>query len=387
MSDSPPSKLVIGTRRSKLARIQADMVADFLRTANPSMTVDIAATDPIGDRDKTSALYEMTAFAQLSQAETRASDAPGETSSVNTAALAKSLWTGELEEMLAKGDVDIVVHCLKDMATQMPEGMVLGAILKREDPRDVVVLPRSLSAKSAAAGSKGQTAHQLLESLPRDALIGTSSLRRTAQLRRKYPHLKFDVVRGNVPTRVAKLDDPKSYGEDAPVFAAIILAAAGLLRLDMGDRISTYLDGTEDGGSVMYAVGQGALAIEAREGDERVLGLLQTLDDRETRLTTTAERSMLRKLEGGCSVPVGVETILKGNKLSMKAVVVSVDGSQAVQVQDTAEVNSLADAEKLGLHLAHLLVERGASRILDEINEERRKTIASQEADLQQATV
>jgi hydroxymethylbilane synthase len=373
--------VALGTRRSKLARVQTDIVAEALRSTHSSININIKFSDPLGDRDKTSALYEMAAFQPNVGAK-------------NAAAMAKSLWTGELEEMLETGEVDAVVHSLKDLATQLPDGLVLAAVLKREDPRDVLVLPKSLGSELATTTThpmdrekeaeeagilKEKTADELLRALPPGSVIGTSSLRRIAQLRRRFSHLKFEVLRGNVPTRLAKLDDPISQGTEAPIYAGAVLAAAGLIRLDLGDRISAYLDGSEAGAGVLYAVGQGAIGIEAREGDARVMGLLEKLDDRPTRLAISAERAMLRKLEGGCSVPVGVEANLSGSSLHVKATVVSVDGSKAVDVEETGTVNDIDDAEKLGVRIAELLVERGASEILDEINKERQKAIGISE--------
>lgn len=352
----------IGTRRSTLAQIQARLVEKTLKDAYPDRKYAIHAILAQGDKDK------VTPLQQLSMGEN-----------------AKSLWTGELEEMLLKGELDMIVHCLKDMPTQLPPSLSIGCICPREDPRDVLVVSPKLSSIC-----------KNLVSLPEGSTIGTSSVRRAAQLRRLYPTLKFADVRGNVGTRLAKLD-----AEDSP-FAAIILAAAGLKRLGMEDRITQYL--SKDSGGMLYAVGQGALAIEVRENDTVVKEMLAKIGSKRTTWACSAERALLRSLEGGCSVPIGVETEWRGGKrgvaagveptkeygkdgkaieeeqddeildseeLVLRTIVVSVDGTESVEIEMIRKVASVADAEAMGRDIAKALVEEGADKILEKINKEK----------------
>lgn len=263
---------------------------------------------------------------------------------------AKSLWTHELEGQLLDGRLDLIVHCLKDMPTQLPEKCIIGAILEREDPRDVVVMKKGLEYRS-------------LRELPKGSVVGTSSVRRSAQIKKAYPDLQFKDVRGNIGTRVAKLDD------DALGYSCLILAAAGLIRGGFKERITQYLDSKTEGGGMLHAVGQGALAIEVREGDEEVLKVVKKLEDRESSLAGLAERSLMRTLEGGCSVPIGVEsTWIEKGKLLIRAVVVSLDGSESVEAERLDEVLTPQDADEFGWRIAQDLVEKGAAKILEAIN-------------------
>ncbi|KAL8293146.1 hypothetical protein RQP46_000840 [Phenoliferia psychrophenolica] len=199
----------------------------------------------------------------------------------------KALWTKELEVELVEGNVDAIVHCLKDMPTDLPPGCELGAIMEREDPSDALVMKAGLAYTS-------------LDQLPDGSVIGTSSVRRVAQLRARYPKFKFADVRGLVQTRLRKLDDPNSS------YTALILASAGLIRLGLADRITASVTSP----SLYHAVGQGALGIEMRSGDARAAEIVGSLDEWRSSWTARAERSMLHYLEGGCSVPVGCETFL-----------------------------------------------------------------------------
>ncbi|KAK3945784.1 porphobilinogen deaminase, dipyromethane cofactor binding domain-containing protein [Diplogelasinospora grovesii] len=331
----------VGTRRSALALKQAELVISSLSSAHPHVNFEVHAMATMGDRDKTTPLPEM----------------------------GKGLWTSELEAKLVAKEVDIIVHSLKDMPTTLPSGCLLGCVTKREDPRDVVIFKED----------KYKTLAELAE-LKEGAVVGTSSVRRAAQLRRRYPGLKFKDVRGNIDTRLKKLDDPEN-GLDC-----IILAAAGLLRMDFGDRIGQYLESSTEGGGLLHAVGQGALGIECREDDERVLGLLKSIEHTPTMMAAFAERSVMRTLEGGCSVPIGVETSWVegedteeegegeskgGRKLRIRAIVVSLDGTEGVDGEKVEEVASLAQADSLGKKMAQELVDKGAQKILDVINNAR----------------
>ncbi|KAB2573176.1 putative porphobilinogen deaminase protein [Lasiodiplodia theobromae] len=324
----------IGTRRSVLARVQTDIVEAALKEAWPGRKYAIHAMATMGDKNQTTALHEFGA---------------------------KSLWTHELEALLAKGELDMIVHSLKDMPTQLPPGMAIGAIFPREDPRDAFVLKASLAADPATAST-----HATISSLPAGSVIGTSSVRRSAQLKRLYPHLRFADVRGNVGTRLAKLD---STDPDAVQYTALILAAAGLKRLGLQDRITSLLSKKE--GGMLHAVGQGALGIEVRSDDKHALELLSRVGCERTARACLAERSLMRTLEGGCSVPIGVETEwLADDKddLIMRAVVTSLDGADAAEVELTTKIDSREAADEFGRTVAAALVERGASAILEKIN-------------------
>ncbi|KAF2744971.1 porphobilinogen deaminase [Sporormia fimetaria CBS 119925] len=348
----------IGTRSSVLAQIQARHVEQLLKNAHPDRTFKICPVLAQGDKDK------VTPLQQLSQGEN-----------------AKSLWTGELEAMLEQGEVDIIVHCLKDMPTQLPDNLALAAILEREDPRDALIVSPKFPEGT------------MLADLPAGSVIGTSSVRRAAQLRRMYPSFEFIDLRGNVGTRLAKLD-----AEGSP-YSAIILAAAGLKRMGLDNRIRQYL--SSESGGMLHAVGQGALAIEIRADDYAMSDMLQSIRCEKTTRACCAERALLRALEGGCSVPIGVETTFRSQKglsvglqpaaeydkdgkaveedtvplddqeLVLKTLVVSVDGKDSVEYEAARKVRSGAEAEVLGRDVAKILIERGADNILQQISAEK----------------
>ncbi|XP_071761649.1 porphobilinogen deaminase-like isoform X2 [Centroberyx gerrardi] len=332
----------IGTRKSQLARIQTDSVAAKLKELYPDVHLEIVGMSTTGDKILDTALSKI-----------------GE----------KSLFTKELENALERNEVDLVVHSLKDLPTTLPPGFTIGAVLKRENPHDAVVLhPKNM----------GKT----LDTLPQNSVIGTSSLRRAAQLKKRFPHLEFKDIRGNLNTRLKKLDEKED-------FAAIILAAAGLKRMGWDNRISQIL-GPED---CMYAVGQGALAVEVRARDVDILEMVSVLHDPDTVLRCIAERAFLRHLEGGCSVPVAVHTEVKDSQVRMlylTGAVYSLDGSDSLKETMQTSITDLnkipeevdervqrvgvtADkiggpaqdnAEKLGIDLANLLLSKGAKEIL-----------------------
>ncbi|ORE06404.1 porphobilinogen deaminase [Rhizopus microsporus var. microsporus] len=314
---------VIGTRKSQLALVQTHMVRDALQALYPDHEFTIEAMSTLGDNILDKALSKI-----------------GE----------KALFTKELEVALANNKVDFVVHCLKDLPTMLPPGMTLGAIMEREDPSDALVLNER---------NKGKT----IKDLPSGSVIGTSSLRRVAQLKRRYPHLEFkDVILIN--TRLAKLDD-----ENGP-FSGIVLAVAGLVRLNLGNRISQVLPPSDS----LHAVSQGALAIECREGDDDTIAMLQPLNHADTRITCLAERALMRKLEGGCSVPIGVNTRLENNTLWLHGLVASLDGQHVVEHQDKVSLEEAktqeakeALAETLGRSVAETLLKNGADKILEEL--------------------
>jgi hydroxymethylbilane synthase len=321
---APSLTFRIGTRKSKLAMIQTEMIATALQYLYADHTFPVQPMSTMGDLNKVTPLYQFDA---------------------------KALWTRELEVALLEGEIDMIVHSLKDMPTTLPEGCALGAITEREDPRDAVVMKASLKYKS-------------LEELPEGSVVGTSSVRRIAQLRRAHPHLHFADVRGNVDTRLNKLD--KSL---EPNYSAIILAEAGLARMELNHRSTCLLSSP----TLLHAVGQGSLGVEIRKGDEKTMELLRPLNHRESRLRCLAERALMRALEGGCSVPIGVETTLEtgGKTLGLKAVIVTVDGTQAIygDGEVTFEENCDEDAvaDELGEDIAKDLLSRGAQKLLDSI--------------------
>lgn len=244
----------------------------------------------------------------------------------------KGLFTKEIEEALLDGRADLAVHSLKDLPTELPAGLVLAAVPPREDPRDAIVGRR-------------------LAELPQGATVGTSSLRRSAQLRGLRPDLQIESVRGNLDTRLRKLDEGR--------YSAIVLAAAGLKRLGWGGRIAELLSPEV----MCSAVGQGALAIETRAAGAGH-DACTALNDSAARSAVTAERGVLAALGGGCQVPIGAYATVAGGRLDMVAVVVSPDGAELVRGQASGPA---ADAERIGRELGADLLERGARRILDAV--------------------
>ena len=239
------------------------------------------------------------------------------------------------------GRADIAVHSLKDLPTNLPEGLMLGCITEREDPADALVVNEKNKAYK-------------LDTLPEGSIVGTSSLRRLAQLRHHYPHLIFKDVRGNVITRLEKLDS----GE----YDCLILAAAGLGRLGFGDRIDQLIPGDIS----LHAVGQGALGIECVQGKPEVMEVIKVLEHTPTSQRCLAERAFLRELEGGCQVPIGVNTRFDGDQLILTGMVASLDGKRLIRDQASG---AATEAEAIGIALANTLKGQGAGEILKEIFE------------------
>ena len=252
---------------------------------------------------------------------------------------AKGLFTKELEVDLRKGKTDLAVHSLKDLPTESPDGLVVAAVLEREDPRDALVLNRGIQGQS-------------LDDLPRGSRVGTSSLRRRAQLLAMRPDLEVAELRGNVPTRLKKVDEGRVH--------AAILAAAGLHRLGAHQHITCYLDAP----AWLPAAGQGAIALQVRGDDERIRALADALNDMPTMRAVRAERAFLHALEGGCQVPIAGHAVLTDDQLSLEGLVASVDGKTIIR--DRIEGIS-RDAQALGVQLADRLLARGADKILREI--------------------
>ncbi len=304
------TKIIIGTRSSKLALWQAEYIASCLREEYPGLIVELRHITTTGDKILDAPLAKIGG---------------------------KGLFTKELETEMLAGDIDLAVHSLKDMPTEIPAGLTLAAITRRFDPFDALVSPQ----------------YKSLSELPQGAKVGTSSLRRKAQLLAQRPDLVIADLRGNVNTRLRKLDD----GE----YDAIVLAAAGLKRLGFGDRIAQVLPAE----ICLPAVGQGALAIEAREGDAEVLGMLAFLQDESTAFAATAERAFLATIEGGCQVPVGVFAQKAENgQLLVEALVASTDGKRIFRETMTG---AMQDAETIGKNLAHKILAAGGLSVLQEI--------------------
>ena len=292
--------LVIASRGSQLALWQARWVAAQLTAAGHPCRIEIVKTT--GDKITDVPLAKVGS---------------------------KGLFTKEIEEALLDGRADLAVHSLKDLPTELPEGLVLAAVPEREDPRDAVV------------GRK-------LAELPVGARVGTSSLRRAAQLRQLRPDLLVESVRGNLDTRLRKLDEGQ--------YDAILLAAAGLKRLGWGDRIAEILAPEQ----MCPAVGQGALAIEARAGFEKVA----LLDHADTHTAVVAERAVLAALGGGCQVPIGAYATVSEGRVRVLAIVAAPDGSQVIRAEAEGEA---AESAGIGARLAADLLERGAREILEAV--------------------
>jgi len=306
--------MILGTRASLLARAQTDRVVDSLESAHSGLTCDVAAIVTEGDR---------------TQAKGEPLPAIG----------GKGLFTLELERALREGEIDVAVHSLKDLPTEPAPDLVVGAVCRREDARDCLVSQAGVT----------------LAALPEGAVVGTSSLRREAQLRALRPDFEIRSIRGNVDTRVGKV----RAGE----YDAAVLAAAGLRRLGLESEVAEWLAPEV----ILPAPGQGALAVQCRADDERVVELLAAIDDAVSRATTGVERAFLRALGGGCAAPVAaLSTVVRapGDKVSrgmlvqMDALVAAVDGSELVRVSGDGE------PDELGERLAGEALAAGADRIL-----------------------
>ncbi|TIB03125.1 hypothetical protein E3P96_01968 [Wallemia ichthyophaga] len=318
--------LKLGTRKSKLAMIQANIVKASLENRHPDIQVEIVGMSTAGDRDNTTSLYTL-------------------------GGADKGLWTKELENALLDNSVDIIVHSLKDVQSQLPEGCILGAFPQREDPTDALVVKKGLP-------------YQHLSDIPDGSVVGTSSIRRVAQLRRSFPRLTFKDVRGNLDTRIAKLDNPE--GE----YTAIILASAGLKRVsqEYTKRITSRLTSP----TLLYAVGQGCLGLETRADDAGVANYVDSINCKETQVAVTVERALLRTLEGGCSAPVGVETSVSEKEgayyVDFTANLTTLDGSTQIKQWESRTVRSLDDADKLGVDVAYLIKSNGGEPIMAAIH-------------------
>jgi len=301
--------LRIATRKSPLAMWQAEFVKAELEKAHPGLEIELLPMSTKGDKILDVPLAKIGG---------------------------KGLFTKELEDRMMDGDADIAVHSMKDVPMELPEGFALGAILERHAPTDAFV----------------SNDHESFESLPQGAILGTSSLRRKAQLMAIRPDLDVRDLRGNVGTRLGKLD--------AGEYDAIVLATSGLMRLGLDERIRHEIAPEV----CLPAVTQGTLGIEFFEKDKETLEIIQVLNHKETETRTIAERAMNHRLEGGCQVPIGVFAELEGDEISMRGLVGALDGSEIL----TANISGKAvDAKQLGISLAEKLLDQGAKAILDEV--------------------
>lgn len=306
-------RLRIGTRGSKLALWQANYVAEALHRLH-GVETELIRIRTSGDR------MQSAPVAQINE-------------QIGAESGGKGIFIKELEEALLAGEVDLAVHSMKDVPTETSADLAFPAITRREDPRDCLI------------SRTGRT----LKTLPPGARIGTSSLRRQAQIRHQRPDLQVADLRGNADTRLKKLD--------AGEFDAIVLAMAGVNRLGLAGRITQVL-----GEDVMIpAVGQGALGIETRADDRAMQTLVSPLDDSETRACVTAERALLHALQGGCQVPLGALGVIRGGELRLEAGVFSAAGSEHVR---RSESGPPEQAREIGIRLADALIKAGADRIL-----------------------
>jgi len=314
--------VIIASRKSRLALEQSELVMRMLQGAHPELQFVIETFSTKGDRILDVSLNKI-----------------GD----------KGLFTKELEVALLEDRADIAIHSLKDMPSELPDGLTIGAITEREDPSDAVVLHSKHQGRA-------------LSELPEGSLIGTSSLRRVAQLQRQFPQFRFKSVRGNLQTRLEKLDDYETFGYDA-----IILASAGLIRMGLSERISEKLPEN----ICLPAVGQGALAVECRENDERIMNLIGSVNHTSTEIRCRAERAFMKEMQGGCQVPIGVFTQLieteGASDLELRAIILNLDGSRALEGHSNTQEITIAAAENLGRNLGVELKGKGAAEILNEI--------------------
>jgi hydroxymethylbilane synthase len=307
-----PEIIRIATRKSALAMWQAEHVADALRRQHPGLAVEIIGMTTRGDKILDAPLAKVGG---------------------------KGLFVKELEQGMLDGDADIAVHSMKDVPVDFPDGLHLACILEREDPRDAFVSNRFAS----------------LDALPHGACVGTSSLRRQCQLAVLRPDLRIEPLRGNVNTRLRKLDDG--------VYDAIILAAAGLIRLEFAERIRSFIAPEQS----LPAIGQGAIGIECRRDDERVHALIAPLHHAPTAERVTAERAMNRRLNGGCQVPIAGHAIHADGALYLRGLVGMPDGSQLMRSEAQGPV---ADAERIGEEVGDALLAQGADKVLAALAEQ-----------------
>jgi len=299
-------KVKIGTRKSKLALWQANFVKEFLEKYW-GVEVELVKITTTGDKITDVSLAKIGG---------------------------KGLFVKEIEKALLEGYIDLAVHSLKDVPMEIPEGLILGAITKRETPYDVLI---------SRGGKK-------LSELPSGAKVGTSSLRRQVQIKKRRKDLRVEVLRGNVDTRMRKLKEG--------TYDAIVLAYAGVKRMGYLDEVTEILE------EFIPAVGQGSLAIEIREVDRKIEELIKPLNHKESYISALCERAFLRELEGGCQVPIGAFAEVKGGEVRLKAFISDLEAQRFIEGQDIGEVQK---AEEVGKRLADRLLNMGGREILEEI--------------------
>jgi len=299
----------IGTRGSPLALWQANWIKSQLESLHKDLTVNLVKIKTSGDKIQDVPLAKIGG---------------------------KGLFTKEIEESMLRYETDIAVHSMKDVPVQFPPPLTLSVITEREDPRDVLVSRRDLK----------------LDQLPKGAKVGTGSFRRTTQLLAYRPDIEVVPMRGNLETRLRKLESEN--------LDAIILAAAGLIRLEMADRITEFIDPE----IMLPGGGQGAVGIESRKQDMGVMSRIYPLDHEETHTALEAERGFLTRLEGGCQVPIGVYATVEGDRVHLRGLVGSLDGKQILKAERTGFTE---DPEGLGVELAGEILEMGADKILKEV--------------------
>jgi hydroxymethylbilane synthase len=304
--------LVIGSRGSKLALFQSEQARSRLETLNPDLQIRIEIIKTTGDVK----------------------------SDPLTVIGGKGVFTKELEDALLDGRIDLAVHSLKDLPTILPDGLTIGAICEREDPRDALVLPANVASLNAS-----------LRNLIAQAVVGTSSQRRVSQLKALRSDVEIKDVRGNVDTRIRKLDEGQ--------YDALILASAGLRRLGLAERISAVIATDE----MLPAVGQGAIAIEVHNDNRFALESIAKLNHDDTRVACLAERALLRSLGGGCQLPIAAHAVVNGTELSLEGLVATVDGAQILR--DSLK-GPATTAEALGQALAIRLMDQGADSLLQQ---------------------
>lgn len=304
-------EIIVGTRDSALALWQTNWVVDNLKRLFPEHSFRIVEMKTQGDKILDVALAKI-----------------GD----------KGLFTKELEVAMLEREIDFAVHSMKDLPTNLPEGLMLGAICEREEPNDALISKNDYT----------------IDTLPQNARVGTSSLRRRAQLRYRRPDLEIEDLRGNLNTRMAKLEKQN--------LDAIVLAAAGVERLGWSDRITYRIPYSIS----LPAVGQGSVGIEIRENDPEILEIVQALEHQPSAIAITAERAFLRTLEGGCQIPIGALGKLQDDVLTLEGVVASVDGSKLLRNSISGKPEN---AEQLGIDLAKMLLDMGAGEILCELRQ------------------
>ena len=299
-------KIKIATRRSPLAIWQAEYVKKELIRNHSDIEIQIVRIQTEGDRFLDAPLFDIGG---------------------------KGLFIKELEEALLSKNADIAVHSMKDVIVELPKGLEISVIMKREDSRDLVI----------------SNQYNSIAEIPGNSTVGTSSLRRQSQLKQVNSNILFEGLRGNVETRIGKLDDGK--------YDAIILAAAGIIRLGLAERITEFISFSH----VLPAVGQGAIGIECRTNDETTQQLIAPLNDKDTSLCVLTERAFSRRLNGGCQLPIASHAVIENNQIKVDGLVARLDGSKVIRLQ---KIGELEDADKIGSSLAEALLDNGADAIL-----------------------